>query len=685
MDKLKYVKIENDDGSLSENIPIGVDAKNVDVNIAGGSENLQTNLESKQTQIDSLKTQTQTNTTSIAANASAINTQKTRIDNLATLEEGSTTGDAELIDIRTGYDGTNYINAGGAVRGQARNDYGGKILLEQGFITLTGRINLTMNQWYHTKNYFPITNIASINIPLWKGGSMIAYYDKNYCFISGIEGTGQAPTTGEYFTSFEDAPDNAIYIRISIQRSDVSKLTESYLSFNNSNFQYNLGALGENISEISKYLELNSSDRYNILDLQLDNKVLYSIMEDGTSKSYGGWGTTRSILLNRDKYLYVTVRAFYFKDRTIYIPPASFWTANSQFIEFDWTGYLEKGYNINATPTGPSSSNHIVTLTVPIPKNATYIRITCATRQSFDNTHLICVKDAPHYPMVIEHTNKNLYTGSDFAFEDGTTVRAHLQKLQDEIDNIEIPEVNEWKNKTCVFLGDSITQGVGTTKAYWSYLKDFLNIDEHSYGVNGAQSSAIVNQLNNATNALGADNIDAIFVFFGTNDFNGGVPIGDWFTETTEDVVINSSTGATATRKKRNFTTGSSTFKARLNTGLSAIKNQYPKAQVILMTPIHRAYATFGATNIQYNELYANSIDVYFEEYIKAVREAADIYSIYLIDLYRDCGLYPLDSNYSQYFNNANTDMLHPNAKGHYRIAQTIAKALSKIPSQVIN
>ena len=36
MDKLKYVKIENDDGSLSENIPIGVDAENVDVSIAGG-------------------------------------------------------------------------------------------------------------------------------------------------------------------------------------------------------------------------------------------------------------------------------------------------------------------------------------------------------------------------------------------------------------------------------------------------------------------------------------------------------------------------------------------------------------------------------------------------------------------------------------------------------------------------
>lgn len=45
-----------------------------------------------------------------------IQVQKNRIDNLTTLTEGSTTGDAELIDARVGADGKSFTNVGGLIR-----------------------------------------------------------------------------------------------------------------------------------------------------------------------------------------------------------------------------------------------------------------------------------------------------------------------------------------------------------------------------------------------------------------------------------------------------------------------------------------------------------------------------------------------------------------------------------------
>ena len=50
-----------------------------------------------------------------------IQTQKSRIDNLSKLKEGSTTGDAELIDGRIGADGITYENLGSSIRSQFNN------------------------------------------------------------------------------------------------------------------------------------------------------------------------------------------------------------------------------------------------------------------------------------------------------------------------------------------------------------------------------------------------------------------------------------------------------------------------------------------------------------------------------------------------------------------------------------
>lgn len=59
-------------------------------------------------EMDSVKTQL----------SQEIDVERKRIDNFSTLQEGSTTGNAELIDIRVGHDGVTYPNAGTAVREQ---------------------------------------------------------------------------------------------------------------------------------------------------------------------------------------------------------------------------------------------------------------------------------------------------------------------------------------------------------------------------------------------------------------------------------------------------------------------------------------------------------------------------------------------------------------------------------------
>ena len=81
---------------------------------------LQNNTELTSEQINEIITRLGLAETNITDLDSRVDVNSERITNLATLTDGSTTGDAELIDGRIGYNGTTYSNIGDAIRGQAQ-------------------------------------------------------------------------------------------------------------------------------------------------------------------------------------------------------------------------------------------------------------------------------------------------------------------------------------------------------------------------------------------------------------------------------------------------------------------------------------------------------------------------------------------------------------------------------------
>ena len=78
------------------------------------------------------------------ADKSELAVERARIDNLSKLAEGSTTGDAELMDIRIGADGVTYGNAGTAVRTQISNLKGDLTAVQNAFNTRLVNIKLSL-------------------------------------------------------------------------------------------------------------------------------------------------------------------------------------------------------------------------------------------------------------------------------------------------------------------------------------------------------------------------------------------------------------------------------------------------------------------------------------------------------------------------------------------------------------
>ena len=183
---------------------------------------------------------------------------------------------------------------------------------------------------------------------------------------------------------------------------------------------------------------------------------------------------------------------------------------------------------------------------------------------------------------------------------------------------------SQWRGARVAYLGDSITDKrqveKGQNETYWSYLEGILGTISYVYGISGHQWSQIPGQTEKLIAEHGQE-VDAIMIFVGTNDYNANIPLGEWYTEEIVEVEVTgpkgSKSGVVAERKKRTLAMDNNTLRGRINIAMSQLKREYPTKQIILLTPIHRGTALLSDRNIQPDELYANGVGEYIDAYVE--------------------------------------------------------------------
>ena len=246
----------------------------------------------------------------------------------------------------------------------------------------------------------------------------------------------------------------------------------------------------------------------------------------------------------------------------------------------------------------------------------------------------------------------------------------------------DVTQWHPWKGKRVAYFGDSITdpRNSGSKKKYWGFLEDWLGIQTYVYGRSGRMWNDIPRQAGLLQEEHG-DSVDAILIFMGTNDYNTGIPIGEWFTEKEEQVMAGiHEQKHLVDRRHRYPVMSDSTYRGRINKAMDCVKRMYPQKQIVLLTPIHRAEFYANEKNWQPREDYTNKCGEYLDAYVESVKEAGNLWAVPVIDLNALSGLYPLMDEHAQFFKSAENDRLHPNDEGQRRMALTLMYQLAALP-----
>ena len=192
------------------------------------------------------------------------------------------------------------------------------------------------------------------------------------------------------------------------------------------------------------------------------------------------------------------------------------------------------------------------------------------------------------------------------------------------------------------FLGDSITASYFSDFSYAYVCCKNLGASEFNYGISGStiasdNGNGFVERFTKIYSG-----VDTIVVYGGSNDYYNDVPMGS----------------ISSTSKHEFF--------GALNIICAGLKENYPNAKVIFITPLP------GQFQGKYNSG-NNNAGFSMYDYALAIKQVCNKYSYSVLDLYS--GFKITNDNFDRY----TVDGLHPNEDGHTEIGKALANLINNL------
>lgn len=607
------------------------------------------------------------------ATAEALAVERARIDNLLKLQDGSTTGDAELADIRVKVDGTVSNTAGTAVREQitatnsklkelselteSKNLF--NTYFEDGSINSSSGMPTpnTNIKYARTKEFIEIDYVGDLAFQYIKDvdcpilSTFIFAYNTNKEFISILSKKNILTNNSNVYCNIAVNSDIR-YLKIVFRISD-DKVDTDYVSYINSmKFQLENGITATEYQPYMRDLKANKRiDNLNnklssIVDITNNTKNFFnSLFEKGAINLTTGTKITsnnyiRTDLISTNNNSNVTL-SVYFKTQII----------NSITIaEYD----IDKNF-ISILSTSSVSSDSKAVVTVQTSDNTNYILLCCYVNKAITQDEAITIMNESQ--IQLEYSDKATDYEKCKMFIKKENVESLLELENDikvlsmnsntDIDPLKV--IKETPGYTRMFktigcIGDSVTKGYVTSSSggvdlvdysYPTYLERICGNKVYNWGVSGATSKSWLEGYKGSTAHIecfdGNHKCDAYIIGLGGNDGskNNNVPVGSL-----EDI-------------KADYNDNPNTFYGNMDKIIRKIKEIQPKAKIFLTT-----YLIYKLSRIP--------------PYEEATRILATKYeNCYLLDLHLYGEKHCDDFDYS--------DTHHKNALGYLKKAHMIA------------